>query len=86
MTSWVKNVRFYDELSILVTLFGRIIPKTMLIIKLYYFPLAFYTKTSISDQPVIDFTPGHKANWVVPMIPEVPQHPYFIILNIMLLI
>ena len=40
--------------------------KTMITIRFYYFALThvivtLYTKTSISDKPILDLTPGRKA-------------------------
>ena len=55
------------KLSILlVTYLVMIMAKTMITIRFYYFALThvivtLYTKTSISDKPILDLTPGRKA-------------------------
>ena len=38
-----------------------IMTKTVFIIRFYCFTLAIYPKSSISDKPILDFTPGRKA-------------------------
>ena len=43
-----------------MTFFVMTMAKTVFTIRFYYFALALYTKTSISDKPILDFTPDHK--------------------------
>ena len=46
------------KLSIFVTYFVMIVAKMVFTMRFYYLPSHYTLKTSISDKPILDFSPG----------------------------